>query len=154
MDLVPGSLPPERIVAMRRPRPVFVAYLVLITAGIVTAIVIGLVRGADDDAASATVERFARAIEEHDGRAAFNELSADTRSALESEEGSECEQALLDLQLSLGPVSELKVAETTATVELTEGGSVYLEETSNGWRITAVGCEPRPDEPDDCEVEA
>jgi hypothetical protein len=154
MSLVPESLPPERAAAARRPRPVFVTYLVLITAGIVAAIVIGLVRGADDAAAADAVERFVQAIEAQDGRAACNELSADTRAALESEEGSECEQALLSLQLSLGPVSEVKVAETSATVELSEGGSAYLEETSEGWRITAVGCEPRPDAPDECEVEA
>jgi hypothetical protein len=154
MDPMAENLPPERAAAMRRPRPVFVAYLTLIAAGIVAAIVIGLVRGADDDGAADAVERFAQAIETQDGSAACNELSADTRGALESQEGTECEQALLDLQLSLGTVTSVKVAETTATVELTEGGSVYLEETSNGWRITAVGCEPRPDEPDDCEVEA
>jgi hypothetical protein len=148
------SLPPERAAAIGRVRPVFVAYLVLITAGIVAAIVIGLVRGADDDAAAETVERFAQALDQQDGAAACAELSADTRGALESQEGSECEQALLELQLSLGTVDEVKVAESTASVELSEGGSVYLEETSEGWRITAVGCEPRQSEPDECEVEA
>jgi hypothetical protein len=139
---------------MRGPRAVFGAYLVLITAGIVAAIVIGLVRAAGDDGAGKAVERFARAIDERDGGAACRELSADTRGALESEEGRPCEQALLELQLSLGSVSEVKIAEASATVELSEGGSVYLEETSEGWRITAVGCEPRPEEPDECEVEA
>jgi hypothetical protein len=148
------DLPPERAAANRRTLAVFITYLVLIVAGIAAAIAIGLVRGADDDGAGETVERFAQAIEQQDGAAACTELSADTRGSLESQEGSECEEALLELELSLGSVSQIKVAETSATVELTEGGSVYLEETSNGWRITAVGCEPRPDEPDDCEVEA
>jgi hypothetical protein len=112
------------------------------------------VRSDDDPAAGETVERFATALDERDGRAACVELSADTRKALESEEASECEEAILELDLTLGQVSAVEVADSAATVELSEGGSIYLDDTSEGWRISAVGCEPRPDEPDDCDVEA
>jgi hypothetical protein len=148
------SLPPERASFVRRTGVVFVAYLALITAGIAAAIALGLIRAADDEAAGRTVERFATALELRDGQTACSELSADTRGELESQEAAECEEAILELDLALGSVTDVTVAETTASVELTEGGSVYLEETSEGWRITAVGCQPRPSEPDDCDVEA
>jgi hypothetical protein len=151
---VAQSLSPERASFLRRTRIVFVAYLALLAAGIAIAIAIGLIRGADDDEAARTVERFATALELRDGQSACSELSADVRGELESQEASECDEAILELGLSLGDVTEVKVAEVTASVELSEGGSVYLEETSEGWRITAVGCEPRPSEPDDCDVEA
>ena len=91
--------PPERALAQRRPRPVFVLYLALLVAGIGTAIAIGLIRGSDDAAAGEAVERFAVALEEQDGRAACNQLSADVRSELESQEAAECEQAILDAGL-------------------------------------------------------
>jgi hypothetical protein len=132
----------------------FALYVSIIAAGIVWAIVIGFSRGADDQAAGDTVQRFVAELEGGDARAACNELSANTREELESEEAAECEQALPELDLSLGDVTKVDAAETSATVELSEGGSVYLEETSKGWRITAVGCQPRPAEPDDCEVQA
>ena len=135
-------------------RAIFVLYLAVVAAGIVGAIVIGLARSDDDPAAGETVARFATALDERDGRAACVELSADAREALESEEASECEEAILELDLTLGEVSAVEVADSAATVELSEGGSVYLDDTSEGWRISAVGCEPRPDEPDDCDVEA
>jgi hypothetical protein len=134
-------------------RAIFVLYLAVVAAGIAGAIVIGLARSDDDPAAGETVARFATALDERDGRAACVELSADAREALESEEASECEEAILDVDLTLGEVSAVEVADSAATVELSEGGSVYLDDTSEGWRISAVGCEPRPDEPDDCDVE-
>ena len=149
-----NSLPRDRASFIPRTFVVFVAYLTLITIGIAAAIAVGLIRAAGDDAAGETVQRFARAIEEQDGAAACGELSADTRSEFESQEGADCEEALLELELSLGEVTSVRVAETAASVELSEGGSVYLEETSDGWRITAVGCEPKPSAPDDCDVEA
>jgi hypothetical protein len=139
---------------MRGTGTVFTLYLVLIVAGIAAAIVIGLTRSGDDPAAGDTVERFAAALEEGNGRAACAELSAEARNVLESQEASECEQAIVELDLSLGEVSSVEVADTSATVELAEGGSVYLDDTSEGWRISAVGCEPRPSQPDDCEIEA
>jgi hypothetical protein len=135
-------------------RAIFALYLAVVAAGIAGAIVIGLARSGDDPAAGSTVERFAAALDQQDGRAACVELSADTRNALESDEASECERAILELDLTLGEVSSVEVADAAATVELDEGGSVYLDSTSEGWRISAVGCEPRPDAPDDCEVEA
>ena len=144
----------ERKAANRRTMVVFVAYLALIVAGIVGAIVIGLARGSDDPEVGRTVERFASALEKRDGAAACRELSADTRGELESQEGSECETAILDLDLTLGEVSSVKVADSAANVELSTGGSVYLEETGKGWRIDAAGCEPRPSAPDDCDVKS
>ena len=125
----------------------------MVVAGIAAAIAIGLARTDDDPAAGETVERFVRALDTRDAAAACRELSAEARGALESQEGSECETALPELELSLGDVRSVEVADTSAGVELTTGGSVYLDETDEGWRISAAGCEPRPDAPDDCQLQ-
>ena len=45
---------------------------------------------------------------------------------------------------------------TDAKVDLDGGDSVFLEETPAGWRVTAAGCKPVPDQeaPYDCEIES
>ncbi|MGH2715404.1 MAG: hypothetical protein ACRDM7_16230 [Thermoleophilaceae bacterium] len=44
---------------------------------------------------------------------------------------------------------------TTASVRLAEGGTTFLDEASDGWKVSAAGCEPTaPNLPYDCELEA
>ena len=48
-----------------------------------------------------------------------------------------------------------QVFATNAKVDLADGRSAFLEQTGDGWRIAAAGCEPQGgDEPYDCELEA
>jgi hypothetical protein len=136
-----------------RTAPVFAVYLAMIAAGIVAAIVIGLVRTSDDPAAARTVARFSAAVQQRDGAAACEELSAATIDALERESGADCEKAVLGLGLKGGRVSKSDVAERSAKVDLTDDGSVFLDNTRRGWLITAFGCKPVEARPYDCEVE-
>ena len=137
----------------RRTAPVFAVYLAMIAAGIVAATVIGLVRTRDDPAAARTVARFSAAIQQRDGAAACEQLSAATIESLEQEEGAGCEKAVLELGLKGGRPSRSDVAERSAKVDVGEDGSVFLDNTRRGWLITAFGCKPVEARPYDCEVE-
>jgi hypothetical protein len=101
------------------------------------------------------VEHFHAALERGDGAGACEELSEGTRSELESREKRPCEEAILTLELPEGgrPLNP-RVFETSAAVDLAEGGTDFLDEGSRGWTISAAGCEPTaPEQPYDCELE-
>ena len=105
--------------------------------------------------AAEVAERFHSAIGERDGRAACAELSEQTASALEQQEGHPCDEAILDLDLAVGrEVAKTSVYVTSASVSLVDGGTLFLDEASDGWEISAAGCRPSaPDRPFDCELE-
>jgi hypothetical protein len=43
---------------------------------------------------------------------------------------------------------------TSASVSLVGGATLFLDEASGGWEISAAGCRPSaPDRPFDCELE-
>ena len=43
---------------------------------------------------------------------------------------------------------------TSAHATLAEGGTDFLDEGPDGWRVSAAGCEPTaPSQPYDCELE-
>ncbi|HEX2232241.1 MAG TPA: hypothetical protein VHG69_02635 [Thermoleophilaceae bacterium] len=104
--------------------------------------------------AAAVVERFHAALGQEDGPAACEELGEQTRSELESREQAPCEEAILTLDLPKGgrPVNA-RVYQTSAAVDLAEGGTDFLDESSQGWTISAAGCQPTaPEQPYDCEL--
>jgi hypothetical protein len=101
------------------------------------------------------VERFHTALEQEDGAAACEELSEEAQTGLEGLLKRPCEEAILTLELPKGgrPV-KARVYETSAAVDLAEGGTDFLDEGSQGWTISAAGCEPTaPDQPYRCELE-
>jgi hypothetical protein len=100
------------------------------------------------------VDRFFAAYEQRNGRRACAELSEEAASALERSERKPCEDAVLGLELTPSKVSGVEVFITSARVDLAASGPVFLDETSLGWKIGAVGCEERPGLPADCELEA
>ena len=104
--------------------------------------------------AAAVAERFHAALEQRDGEAACSEVSEETASKLEDQAGSPCEQAILELALPRdGTAAESNVYVTSASVLLAEGGRTFLDEGSDGWKVSAAGCEPTaPDLPYDCEL--
>ena len=144
----------EQRAAGRGTAPVFVTYLVVIAVGIVAAFAVAFARHGDDAGARSAVERFSSAIRRHDGAAACSLLAAQTRTQLEEQEGSRCESAILELGLSGGQIDGVDVAETSARAEVAGDGGTFLDEEAEGWRITALGCRPLPDRPDDCEVDS
>ena len=114
--------------------------------------------GASDRAsdAAAVAERFHSAIGREDGGAACAELSEETASALEQQEDAPCEEAVLGLELpGEGTAAKTDVYVTTASVVLAEGGATFLDEGSQGWKVSAAGCTPTaPNLPYDCELES
>jgi hypothetical protein len=105
--------------------------------------------------AEAVAQRFHAAIAEEDGRAACAELSEETASRLEQQEGTPCEEAVLGLELPRdGKAAETGVYVTSAFVDLVGGGTTFLDEGPDGWEVSAAGCTPTaPNLPYDCELE-
>lgn len=110
--------------------------------------------GRERDAAAVT-ERFHAALEDGDAQAACDELSEETVSKLEQQEGKPCEEAILGLELAKGgTVSFRRVEVRSAYTALAEGGVDFLNEGPSGWKISAAGCRPTaPERPYECELE-
>jgi hypothetical protein len=105
--------------------------------------------------AEAVAERFHAALAERDGATACEQLGEDTVSALEQQEERPCEEAILGLDLPEGgAAARADVEVTDASVVISSGGTVFLDEHPEGWRISAAGCRPKaPELPYDCELE-
>lgn len=105
--------------------------------------------------AAAVAERFHAALERGDGAAACAELSEETASELEQREEMPCEEAVLELELPRGgTAAETGVYVTSAFVDLVEGGTTFLDEGADGWKVSAAGCTPRAANlPYDCLLE-
>jgi hypothetical protein len=79
-------------------------------------------------------------------------LAPATLAAFEQDESAPCTDAIQDLSLDGGGVESVEIWGGDAQVTLS-GDTVFLTETSAGWRITAAACAPRAEAPYDCEVE-
>jgi len=108
-----------------------------------------------EDDAESVAQRFHTALEDDDGQTACGQLSEETASKLEQQEKKPCEEAVLSLELPKGAtVADTRVYVTGALATLAEGGSDFLDEGPDGWRVSAAGCEPTaPSQPYDCELE-
>ena len=87
-----------------------------------------------------------------DPRVRCDLLAPTTRVALEEEASAPCEEAIEELQLPGGEVTGVEIWGGDAQVRL-DGDTVFLTETSAGWRVSAAACTERPERPYDCEVE-
>jgi hypothetical protein len=111
--------------------------------------------GADRDQAQAAAEALYAAVAEGDGQAACRQLSPQARMELEGQERAECPEAILGLELTGSTAERVEVFTNEAAVHLAGGDTVFLDETQQGWRVSALGCqEQAPDRPADCEVQA
>jgi hypothetical protein len=113
--------------------------------------------GASDRApdAAAVAELFHGALQRGDGEAACAELSEDTARKLEQQEEMPCGEAVLSLDLPRGGIAATAdVYVTSASVTLAGGGTTFLDEGSQGWKVSAAGCTPTaPNLPYDCLLE-
>jgi hypothetical protein len=110
--------------------------------------------GREADAA-VVAERFHAALEQGDGEAACAELSEVTAGELEQQEEMPCEEAVLELELPRGgTAAATEVYVTSASVALAEGGTTFLDEGPEGWKVSVAGCTPTaPNLPHDCVLE-
>jgi hypothetical protein len=116
----------------------------------------GCGRAGDEAAARAVANQFFTAVASGDGERACAQLSPDTRSKLESDEGKPCRQAIGDVGLKASRVTSVHVHIVDAMVELADGEAAFLGHGTDGWRLTAVGCHSMgktADRPYDCDVE-
>jgi hypothetical protein len=128
----------------------------LIALGILLALAAAGCGASDRESdAAAAAERFHTALARGDGEAACAELSEETASKLEQQEEMPCDSAVLELELPRGGTgAETGVYVTSAFVDLVEGGTTFLDEGADGWRVSAAGCTPTaPNSPYDCELE-
>jgi hypothetical protein len=122
------------------------------------ALLLGACGTSDDrDQARVAVERLYAAVAAQDGAGACAQLSTSAREELESQEKSACEEAILglDLETDGAEAASVEVFMTSAAVQLSTGETAFLDDTPQGWRVSAVGCSGQTsDTPADCEVQA
>jgi hypothetical protein len=98
-------------------------------------------------------QRFHAGVERGDGASACAQLTEAAVDELEKSEEKPCEQAVLSLNISAARAAAARVYQTSAAVDLVEGGTDFLNKTNSGWRLSAAGCDPRPGRPYECELE-
>jgi hypothetical protein len=100
------------------------------------------------------VEKVASAFDDpsEDAEARCDLLAPATLAAFEKDQTS-CTDAVQQLSVDGGEVTSVEVWGGDAQVRLA-GDTVFLTETTSGWRVTAAGCTSQGDAPYDCEVEA
>jgi hypothetical protein len=128
----------------------------LLTACLVALPLAACGTGGRERDAAAVAERFHAALERGDAQTACDQLSEETASKLEQQEGKPCEQAILTMKLPKGGSAAVRRVEvTSAYIGLAEGSADFLDEGPEGWKISAAGCEPgsSSDQPYDCEVQ-
>jgi hypothetical protein len=109
----------------------------------------------DRDQARAAAEALYAAVEEGDGQEACRQLSPQARMELEGQESAECPEAILGLELTGSEAERVEVFLNEAAVHLAGGDTVFLDETQQGWRVSALGCQEQTTaQPADCEVQA
>ncbi|MGC0330673.1 hypothetical protein RKD23_003663 [Streptomyces sp. SAI-170] len=108
--------------------------------------------GERETAASRAALRFADSVRQADGPRACAALAPETRQELEQSAESPCPEALLQEDLTYdGRVRSVQVYGQQARVVL-DTDTLFLSRFPTGWRITAAGCEPRPQRPYQCQV--
>lgn len=121
-------------------------------AGVISALALGACAGPGADEAGATASAFAQQVSSAPAQACAL-LSEEVRKDLEEQEQAPCAEALPALELPEASDREtVDVYEQHARVVLTDD-VLFLARFSDGWKVTAAGCEPQPDDaPYDCEI--
>ncbi|REE96213.1 hypothetical protein [Thermomonospora umbrina] len=100
----------------------------------------------------ATAAALFQAVRNGDGERACAALVPKARSGLETGD-SRCAEEILTLGLRGGPLRDAEVWGDRARVRAGDD-TVFLTRWASHWKVTAVGCRPRPGQPYECEVEA
>jgi hypothetical protein len=129
---------------------------ILLAIGVAAVLLSGCGPEADRNTARAVTDHFFAALDSSNGDQACAQLSPNTRSELESQESKPCREAITGLGLEGAPVASVHVYMLNAIAELANGDAAFLENGSEGWRLSAVGCKAsqKPNaRPYDCDVE-
>jgi hypothetical protein len=126
-------------------------------AAVVLVAVAGCGRAGARGEVRSVTDTFLTATHDGNGARACAQLSDETRSKLVQQEGKACAQAITDMHVGAGSVTSVRVYITSAKADLSDGDSVFLDQSSSGWRISAAGCRPQEGKPADrplqCELE-
>ena len=100
------------------------------------------------------VEKVATTFEDQsaDPESRCDLLAPATLKAFEKDQTASCGDALQQLALDGGTVRSVEIWGGDAQVRM-NGDTLFLTETSAGWRIAAAGCQSQGEKPYDCEVE-
>ncbi|MFI7407236.1 hypothetical protein ACIBU0_00945 [Streptomyces sp. NPDC049627] len=124
-------------------------------ATLVAALAVTTGCGAPDErteGASAAATGFTEALQQGNGRQACALLAPNTLEELEKSEQTACDQAVTQEELpAADSVRNVDVYGDQARVVLT-GDTLFLAHFPTGWKVTAAGCTPRPEQPYDCRV--
>lgn len=85
-------------------------------------------------------EDFYAAASDHQGALACGWLSADARQRSRRTSRRRVDVRSSRLQLSGRRARRVELSSTNAAVALRGGDTMYLQETADGWRISAAGC--------------
>src|SRR4051812_327846 len=113
----------------------------LIAAALAAVVLSGCGTGGREREIRSVAERFATAVDEGDGAAACALLTTDAQAQLEKDERERCSDAVVKLDVSRSKVSDVSVDVTNASADYAGGGTVFLDDTTHGWRVSAAGCE-------------
>jgi hypothetical protein len=106
-----------------------------------------------------TATSFYAAIDRQDGAAACALLAPATTESLESDADEPCDEAVLDGEVGATLASRAAGSDGSASLAgrqaqvLRADDVVFLTVSGTAWRITAAGCDARPDRPYDCVLE-
>ncbi|WP_431945166.1 hypothetical protein [Actinacidiphila sp. bgisy167] len=104
------------------------------------------------DAASTVAESFERALSDQRSGALCSALAPTTRDELEQTAKQPCEEAILRAELpQAGDVRHVDVYGGQARVVL-ERDTLFLAHFPTGWKVSAAGCTPVPQQPYRCEI--
>jgi len=123
-------------------------------AGVLVALTVSGCGGGAGSAQAADVARsFYAAVAADDGATACDLLAPQTLRELEESAQAPCRTAILEEDIpDAGEVVKLERYGNQAQARF-RGDTAFLAEFEQGWRIVAVSCRPRADQPYDCGVE-
>ena len=104
--------------------------------------------------AEGDVMRVAEEFAAGDAAARCDLLAPGTVAALVEDESTSCEEAIEQVDIGSGDVTDVGVWGEEARAKLSDD-TLFLTHTPAGWRVFAAACAPqRQDRPYDCEVES
>jgi hypothetical protein len=118
----------------------------------------GCGRSSDRAQIEAVTARFLEAAGGGQGGVACAQLTPDAVKQLEQQEKGSCASSVGKLSLTGAAIRRVQIFAFNAEVELANGADAFVERTSNGWRLSSVGCRPTQGDPREnpmsCELES